>query len=205
MNVKINQKLVIEYEDTPNPNSLKFYPIGYCVSQNKTIEFSRNSKYINSSLALDLLEMEEIESVFYGYDFISISKKPELNISWDDLRAKIIFIILAHEKEIVSNNIFNYNEDSSESELETDDDFIEYDECDKETVDEILSILDEEIRPKIALDGGDIKLKAFKDGIAYLQLRGACSSCPSSSSTLYDYVREFLISMVDKLIDIERI
>ena len=199
-----NQQLIIEYESTPNPNSLKFYPVGSYVAKGKSLEFKKDSQFVNSSLARDLLEISQIESVFYGSDFISISKNPEINCAWEDLRAKIIFIILGHEKEIIEGNLFDFENDEISGTYE-EDDCVEFDECDRETVDQIIELLDEEIRPRIAMDGGDIKLKAYKNGIAYLQLRGACSSCPSSTVTLHEYVREFLISMVEKLIDIERI
>jgi Fe-S cluster biogenesis protein NfuA len=199
----MNQKLIVEYESTPNPNTLKFYPVGYNVAQGKLLEFKKNSPFVNSSLARDLLEIDQIESVFYGSDFISISKNPEIKCEWSDLRAQIIFIILGHEKEIIEEKLFDF--ENSEEECEDDDDFIEFDECDENTVKLIQELLDEEVRPRIALDGGDVRLRAFKDGIAYLQLRGACSSCPSSTVTLYNYIREFLISMVDDLVDIERI
>jgi Fe-S cluster biogenesis protein NfuA len=206
MNIKsLNQKLIIEYESTPNPNSLKFYPVGCNIAKGRLLEFKKNSQFINSALARDLLEIPEIESVFYGSDFISISKDPQINCAWEDLRAKIIFIILGHEKAIIDENLFDFPDEDRESSNHEDDDFVEFDECDRETVDQIIELLDEEIRPRIAMDGGDIKLRAYKAGIAYLELRGACSSCPSSTVTLYEYVREFLISMVEKLIDIERI
>jgi Fe-S cluster biogenesis protein NfuA len=202
MNINLNQKLIIEYESTPNPNSLKFYPVGFDVAKGRLLEFKKNSNSVNSALARDLLEISEIESVFYGSDFISISKDPNSNLEWSDLRAKIIFIILGHEKEIIEGKLFDFDQEDGDCEAEYE---IEFDESDSETVDQIKELLDEEIRPRIALDGGDIRLRAYKDGIAYLELRGACSSCPSSTSTLYDYVREFLISMVEKLIDIERV
>lgn len=199
MNTNIIQKLIVEFEETPNPNTLKFYFCGYQISTNKTYEFDRNNNYINSGLVRDLFEIPEIESIFFGNDFISITKN--INAEWENFRAKIIFIMIGHESEIIENRLFD-DEFSNDDECQ---DFIEFDECDIGTVNQIKEILDEEIRPKIAMDGGDIKLVAYKDGIAYLKLSGACSSCPSSNITLYNYVREFLISMVENLIDIERI
>lgn len=197
-----SQKFIVEYQQTPNPHTLKFYPVGYDVCPGRMLEFRNDGYFINSALARDLLEIPEIESVFYGNDFISVTKKENELVKWEDLRAEIIFVILKYEKEIIEQKLLDSYESSGENE---DDDFIEYDEKDQETVEQICELLNEDIRPRVAMDGGDIQLKAFKNGIAYLKLRGACSSCPSSSVTLYSYVREFLVANIDSLIDIERI
>ncbi len=42
----------------------------------------------------------------------------------------------------------------------------------------------EKIRPSLALDGGDIDFVTVRNGIVFVQLKGACIGCASSGSTL---------------------
>lgn len=189
--------LMIEYFETPNPNTMKFYATGFLISPGILIEFDRKTKNINSKLAKDLLEFEYIETVFYGYDFISISKNDLKD--WQEILSEIIFTILRHEFDIVNNRLLDSDAQDDE------DDEIEFDEKDKKTVDEISEFLDDVIKPQVAMDGGDVKLKAYKDGIAYFKLKGACGSCPSAGVTLYQGIRQLLIENIPDVVDVERI
>ena len=56
----------------------------------------------------------------------------------------------------------------------------------------IISILETKIRPAVAKDGGDIKVREFKDGIVKVELQGSCSGCPSSTMTLKQGVQNLL-------------
>ena len=67
-----------------------------------------------------------------------------------------------------------------------------FDEEDRETVDTIKQLLEEKVRPAVAQDGGDIVFQAYKDGIVYLHMRGACSGCPSSTATLKNGIENLL-------------
>lgn len=188
--------LLIEYFETPNPNTMKFYATGFLISPGILIEFDRETKNVNSNLAVDLLKNSFIESVFYGYDFISITKNDTKD--WQEILSEIIFTILRYEYDIVNNSLLS-------SEFDDDDDDIEFDAQDKKTVDEILEFLDDVVRPQVAMDGGDVKLKAYKDGIAYFKLKGACSSCPSAGVTLYQGIRQLLIENIPDVVDVEQI
>lgn len=191
------QKVIIEYEDTPNPNTMKFYPIGHSISPGRLLEFANDGHYVNSPLARELLELPFVQGIFYGHDFISVTKKEE--DEWSNIKTEILFTILKYENQIIEGTLL---EDSNDYE---DDEIVEYDEADEATVKEILELLNEDIRPRVAMDGGDIQLKAYKNNIAYLKLRGACASCPSATVTLYHYVREFLVSNIANLVDVESI
>ncbi len=191
--------LVIEYFETPNPNTMKFYATGFLISPHALVEFDRKSQHINSDLAQEMLEFDFVESVFYGYDFISISKNDSKD--WQEILSDIIFAILRFEKDIIDGKLIN----SDDGNIDDEDDFIEYDEKDKKTVDEIVEFLDEAVRPQVAMDGGDVKLKAYKDGIAYFKLKGACGSCPSAGVTLYQGIRQLLIENIPDVIDVEQI
>ena len=194
-------KLIIEYQETPNPNTLKFYPIDHSVCMGKILEFRKDGQFVNSALARDLLAIPAVDIVLFGNDFISVSKKAELNLKWSDLRAEIIFTIICHENSIIEGKLFDNEEQKIEDE---EDDCVEFDEGCEETVLLIKELLDNDIRPRVAMDGGDIKLRAYKKGIAYLKLRGACSGCPSSGITLHNYVRDFLLFNVEELVDVEQ-
>jgi Fe-S cluster biogenesis protein NfuA len=192
-----NESLMIEYFETPNPNTMKFYATGFLISPGILIEFDKKMTNINSNLAKDLLELDYIETVFYGYDFISISKNDSKE--WQEILSEIIFVILRHEYDIVNNSLLN-----SDS-IEDEDEEVEFDEKDKKTVDEILEFLDDVVRPQVAMDGGDVKLKAYKNGIAYFKLKGACGSCPSAGVTLYQGIRQLLIENISDVVDVEQI
>lgn len=51
-------------------------------------------------------------------------------------------------------------------------------------MDELIQAVLEELRPTILQDGGDIHFVRFEDGIVYVSLHGACSTCPISFMTL---------------------
>ena len=193
-----NDSLTIEYFETPNPNTMKFYATGFLISPGILIEFDKKMKNVNSNLAKDLLELNHIETVFYGYDFISISKNDTKE--WQEILSEIIFIMLRYEFDIANNSLLNSDENCDD-----DDDEVEFDEKDTKTVNEILEFLDDVVRPQVAMDGGDVKLKAYKNGIAYFKLKGACGSCPSAGVTLYTGIRQLLIENIPDVVDVEQI
>ena len=196
------ESLLINKIKTPNPNAMKFQIEGFLISPDFSIEFNKDSNQYNgfsSKLGDAFLERDFITSVFFGYDFISIIKTN--HVSWDQISSDIIFTIMQYESNIKNNTIFiNLNNDNSSS-----DDNVECDETDLNIVNMIQEFLNEVIKPQIAMDGGDIQLKAYKNKIAYLQLKGACSSCPSSTQTLYYGVREMLITNIPDVMDIEQV
>jgi Fe-S cluster biogenesis protein NfuA len=195
------ESFLINKIETPNPNAMKFQIEGFLISPESSIEFNKNSNQSNgfsSKLSNSLLERDFITSVFFGYDFISIIKTD--GVSWDKISSDIIFTIMQYEEDIRNNTIFVNLNDNSFS-----DENVECDEADLNIVNMIQEFLDEVIKPQIAMDGGDIQLKAYKNKIAYLQLKGACSSCPSSTQTLYYGVREMLITNIPDVMDIEQV
>jgi Fe-S cluster biogenesis protein NfuA len=163
----------MEFDETPNPN-------------------------YSSDLANEFLQKDYITSVFFGYDFISITKTDQTN--WDIVSSDIILTIMQYEDQIKNLTLIKCNDEGDYS-----DEKVECDECDLNIVQMIVEFLNDVIRPQIAMDGGDIQLVAYKNKIAYLKLKGACSSCPSSTQTLYHGVREMLITNIPEVMDIEQI
>jgi Fe-S cluster biogenesis protein NfuA len=67
-----------------------------------------------------------------------------------------------------------------------------FDETDAETVEVIKELISTRVRPAVAMDGGDITFKGFRDGTVYLHMQGACSGCPSSTATLKSGIENLL-------------
>ena len=171
--------MFIQTEETPNPNALKFLP-GLDISPKSPVFFNNfDEARAKSPLAAKLYDIGNIEAVFLGADFITVTKTPV--IEWKLLKPEILMVIMDH---LVSGlPIFNNNENTS-TQINTDG----LSEIEKQ----IIEIIETRVRPSVAMDGGDIIYKGFKEGIVYLQLHGACSGCPSSTVTLKNGIESML-------------
>ena len=160
-------------EPTPNPLTLKFLP-GRVVMDNGTIFFQNKNDTTASPLAKVLFDIEGVSGVFFGSDFITITK--EKDIDWQVIKPIILGSIMDHYnsgKEILIND---------DQKIENKEDKVA--PKDKEIVKQIKELLDTRVRPAVAMDGGDITFQKYDDGIVYLYMQGACSGCPSSTATL---------------------
>ena len=166
--------MFVQTEITPNPNSLKFLP-GKIVSNQGSFEITKKDQ-TNNQLVRDLLSLNGVEGIFLGKDFISVNKYDD--IEWDEVKHVIISLI---------NDFY-----SSGKEFVVEKDLNEQTENLKEIEKKIVKILNDKIRPAVAKDGGDIKFKAYKDGVVKVQLQGSCSGCPSSTMTLKQGVQNLL-------------
>jgi Fe-S cluster biogenesis protein NfuA len=183
--------MFIQTESTPNPNSLKF--LLDLDLDNQSFEFSSIEECRNSDLAKLLFQINGIEKVFFGQNFISINKK---NYDWDQLKAPILTIIseyLSSGKKIITNGAQKNNTES-----------IEFDQKDKNIVDQICDVLNAKVKPAVAKDGGDVDFKKFKDGVVYLNLQGSCAGCPSSSITLKNGIENLLKHYVRDVVGVEQ-
>jgi len=162
--------MFIQTELTPNPASLKFLP-GRVVMENGTIDFRSIEEATNSLLAQNLFKVEGVEGVFFGSDFISITKSDKFD--WQVLKPSVLGVISDHYES--GELIINQTENNKENLSNTND---------SEIVVQIKELLDTRVRPAVAMDGGDITFSDYKDGIVFLHMKGACSGCPSSTATL---------------------
>ena len=178
--------MMVETEHTPNPNTLKFLP-GKKVSEVGPIEFLKNDKSIKVSLANKILSLEGTAMVFFGEDFITVKKEKDLN--WENLKHGIISEIndyyskgnnVVVSKDSKLEKILNKSKSSSEP-IQS-----------NEIINKINEVLDSQIRPAVAKDGGDITFKSFADGVVTVELKGSCSGCPSSIMTLKQGVQNLL-------------
>ena len=183
---------MIQVEQTPNPESLKFLP-EKIISEIGTEEFQKKDlKKINNNFIKELLSFNGVELILLAKDFISVKKNQ--NVSWDDLKPVIISHINDYfeknKKPILINNPKNNQVTNNEDEED-------------ETISRIKDVLDNKVRPAVARDGGDIKFKSFKDGVVKVELQGSCSGCPSSLMTLKQGVQNLLKHYVKEVDSVE--
>lgn len=179
--------MFIQTEITPNPNSLKFIP-GVNIAKTP-INFKDRENISKSLLAQKLFSFSYVDSIFLGYDFITVTKKDE--IEWDLIKAEILVAImdfLISGADAVEDDVITY-----------------HNETEDKITQEIREIIETRVRPSVMQDGGDIIFHDFKDGIVRVELRGACAGCPSSTVTLKDGIENMLKYYVPEVISVEAI
>ncbi|MFO1184819.1 MAG: NifU family protein [Bauldia sp.] len=164
--------MFIQTETTPNPTTLKFLP-GRVVLESGTADFPTVETAGASPLAQRLFAVAGVGGVFLGNDFITVTKSKG---EWQHLKPAVLGAIMEH---FLSGAPTIANGESNDHD---DDEF--FDEKDSTTVATIRNLLDTRVRPAVAQDGGDITFRGFRDGVVYLNMRGACAGCPSSTATL---------------------
>jgi Fe-S cluster biogenesis protein NfuA len=183
--------MFIQTETTPNPATLKFIP-GRAVLDNGTMEFADRDAAVRSPLAAKLFDVPGVTGVFYGYDFITVTKDDS---DWQHLKPAILGVIMEH---YMSGAPLLADGDHGDS--ASGDEF--FNEADAETVAIIKDLIETRVRPAVANDGGDITFRGFKDGIVFLDMKGACSGCPSSTATLKHGIQNLLKHFVPDVVEV---
>ncbi len=173
--------MFIQTEATPNPATLKFLP-GRSVMDEGTFEARDAAGAERSPLASKLFGIPEVAGVFFGQDFIAVTKRDG---EWQHLKPAVLGTIMEHF--MSGAPILDQDGNPAGDEGE---EF--YQPEDAETVATIKELLETRIRPAVAGDGGDITFRGFRDGIVYLAMKGACSGCPSSTATLRHGIQNLL-------------
>lgn len=145
-----------------------------------------------SPLAAKLLDVEGVTSVFYGSDFITVTKAGDAN--WAHIKPEVFSLIT--QAVTSGETIVTVVESTGEAGQEVEEDSLAYNENDDEVVSMIKELLETRIRPAIQEDGGDIELRSFENGIVMLKLRGACRTCDSSTVTLKNGIESMLMHYV---------
>ncbi len=179
--------MFIQTEQTPNPATLKFLP-GRVVMEAGTADFPGVETAGRSPLARRLFEVSGVERVFFGTDFVTVSKAAELD--WQVLKPAILGAIMEH---YTSGDPVIESGEAPAGDASDDDD---------EIVTQIKEILDTRVRPAVAQDGGDITFEAFRDGILYLHMQGSCSGCPSSTATLKMGIENLMRHYVPEVVEV---
>jgi len=181
--------MFIQTEATPNPATLKFLP-GRDVLGAGTLEFRDRGEAARSPLAERLFEVPGVTGVFYGADFVTVTKDDS---DWQHLKPAVLGAIMEH---YMSGEplLLDGAEAAGVEEF--------FSEADAETVEIIKDLIETRVRPAVANDGGDITFRGFKEGIVYLDMKGSCSGCPSSTATLKHGIQNLLRHFVPEVVEV---
>lgn len=189
--------MFIQTEDTPNPATLKFLPGRDVTGQNRSPEdFQRGDDVNHAPLAEMLFMIPDVARVFFGADYVSVTKGDDAQ--WKHLKPAVLGAIMDFfvaggkplteqiAKELESEHVY---------EGET-----------LEIVEQIKELIELRVRPAVAQDGGDIVFKHFNDenGTVFLEMRGACAGCPSSTMTLKSGIENLLKHYVPEVTSVEQ-
>jgi Fe-S cluster biogenesis protein NfuA len=183
--------MFIQTEATPNPATLKFLP-GRGVLESGTVELRSRDEAAQSPLAERLFGIEGVSGVFFGSDFITVTKSGG---EWQQLKPMILGAIMEH----FMSGAPLLNAGAAGEAAEADEFF---DAADADTVATIKELIETRVRPAVANDGGDITFKGFKDGVVYLNMKGSCSGCPSSTATLKHGIQNLLRHFVPDVTEV---
>jgi Fe-S cluster biogenesis protein NfuA len=185
--------MFIQTEPTPNPATLKFLP-GRAVLAHGTLDLRDRAAAAQSPLAERLFDVNGVSGVFFGADFIAVTKAAG---EWQQLKPAILGAIMEHFMSgapvLVSEGAAALGEGGAEEFFAPED---------SETVGMIKELIETRVRPAVANDGGDITFRGFKDGVVYLDMKGACSGCPSSTATLRHGIQNLLRHYLPDVVEV---
>ena len=164
----MNPDFRMHAERTPNPDSIKWVLSQPVAGDSSTASFRESPDEEISPLASRLFRVEGVVGVFLGFDFVTVSKSTDRE--WTDLAGPVVEGIKAWVTagEVGVGPGYTPAQPEAESEV----------------VSHIRRILEEDIQPYVARDGGEITFAGFQNGVVEVYLQGACSGCPSSTITL---------------------
>jgi Fe-S cluster biogenesis protein NfuA len=186
--------MFIQTEATPNPATLKFLP-GRDVLTGEPRDFRTVETAAVSPLANALFAVNGVTGVFLGSDFISVTRD---ETDWAHIKPAILGAIMEHflsGAPIISDGTIEAADGGEEF----------FDDGDGETVEVIKELLATRVRPAVAMDGGDITFRGFRDGTVFLHMQGACSGCPSSTATLKNGIENLLRHFVPGVEQVQQV
>jgi Fe-S cluster biogenesis protein NfuA len=181
--------MFIQTEQTPNPATLKFIP-GRAVGGEKTADYVSAEAAAESPLARRLFAVEGVTGVFLGADFVTVAKRDDKE--WQVIKPEVLGAIMDHFTS--GEPVFTGAGPAATDKAEGEDD---------EIAAQIRELIDTRVRPAVAMDGGDITFREFRDGVVYLRMQGACSGCPSSTATLKHGIENMLRYYVPEVVSVE--
>lgn len=188
--------MFIQTEDTPNPATLKFLPGRDVAGTGRpALDFKRGDNVSGAPLAEMLFMIPDVKGVFFGADFVSVTKSEDA--LWKHLKPAVLGAIMdffVAGGTPLTDQIANEAEEDRVYEGET-----------LEIVEQIKELIELRVRPAVAQDGGDIVFKHFdEDGTVFLEMRGACAGCPSSTMTLKSGIENLLKHYVPEVTSVEQ-
>jgi len=186
--------MFIQTESTPNPSTLKFLP-GRSVLGEGAADFPSREAATKSPLASRLFEIEGVSGVMFGPDFITVTRS---GAEWQHLKPVILGAIMEH---------FTKGLPVIDGVIASSGPREEYDAADEEIVVQIKELLETRVRPAVAQDGGDIVFRGFesKSGTVFLNMRGSCAGCPSSTATLKNGIENMLRHYIPEVNAVEAV
>jgi Fe-S cluster biogenesis protein NfuA len=181
--------MFIQTEATPNPATLKFLP-GRPVLSDGVLDIPDPSEATKSPLAERLFALPGVSGVFLGGDFITVTKADG---EWQHIKPAILGAIMEHFMSGAPMLAAGAGAAAA-------DEFFEAKDAD--TVATIKELIETRVRPAVANDGGDITFRGFKDGIVYLDMKGSCAGCPSSTATLKHGIQSLLRHFVPDVVEV---
>jgi len=182
--------MFIQTEVTPNPATLKFLP-GRPVLEGGTLDMQSKDAAVQSPLAIRLFDVANVGGVFFGSDFISVTKTGG---DWQLMKPAILGVIMEHYMSGTPLLADDVQPAAAADEF--------FDAKDAETVATIKDLIETRVRPAVAGDGGDITFRGYKEGIVYLNMKGACSGCPSSTATLKHGIQNLLRHFLPEVVEV---
>lgn len=188
--------MFIQTEATPNPATLKFLP-GRDVHPGGAIEFNDAPAAQVSPLASVLFKVEGVKRVFFGNDFITVTKTD--GVDWPHIKPSLLGAIM--DIFVSGQAVMNPGEAGEAKSASS-----AYDGDVAQIVREIEELLNTRVRPAVAQDGGDIDFDRFdpESGVVYVRLRGACAGCPSSTITLKQGIENMIKHYVPEVTRVEQ-
>ncbi|MCB1440617.1 MAG: NifU family protein [Nitratireductor sp.] len=190
--------MFIQTEATPNPATLKFLP-GQVVLDSGSADFRGPDEAGDSPLAQRLFEIPGVSGVFFGHDFITITKdeRDAEGFDWPHLKPAVLGAIMEH---FMSGQPVMAKTGAP---VDSSDEFFE--KGDEQIVSTIKELLETRVRPAVAQDGGDITFRGFREGTVYLHMKGACAGCPSSTATLKHGIQNLLRHFIPEVQEVEAV
>ena len=189
--------MFIQTEATPNPATLKFLP-GKVVMNSGTADFRDAADAERASpLAARLFGVDGITGVFFGYDFVTVTKAD--SIDWQHVKPAVLAGIMEH---FMSGAPVMADAAATGAPADGEEFF---DEGDETIVATIKELIETRVRPAVAQDGGDITFRGFRDGTVFLNMKGACAGCPSSTATLKHGIQNLLRHFIPEVEQVEAV
>ncbi len=185
--------MFIQTESTPNPATLKFLPGLDVMGEGAVADFPSADTAGRSPLAKALFSIPEVSRVFFGADFISVTKRDG---DWKHLKPAILGAVMEHFTQ--GHPLLEGAADETEETFSDED---------SEIVGQIKELIETRVRPAVAQDGGDIIFKGFDgaSGVVSLHLQGSCAGCPSSTMTLKNGIENMLRHYVPEVTAVEAV
>lgn len=202
MDTPVKKPVIIYAESTPNPSSMKFVANQLLVQEGATVQYLNKSETSGAPLAAKLFEFPFVKAIFMAANFVTVSKTDA--VQWEDVNFELRDFIRTYinegnpiitelpKQEVAIDNTF-----SEKKEVYT-----EHKAPENEIEVKIVEILEQYIRPAVEGDGGSITFKNYNDGIVTVQMRGACSGCPSSTLTLKAGIEGLLKRMIPDVTEV---